>query len=416
MINKVKDIFKNALFAKWGVFCVITATLLYVLFLIITNFDDLIALAWSALDSLATAFSPLLIGLVIAYLLSPLVETIDRRLMTKVFFKLPTDPVKLERRKNLRKLISILITFLLILALIFVLLYAFAVMIIGNFVFASMQVMTQHLIDYILAHETAIRSWAQNLPQDMLGERINDALNAFTGWLTENLDTTAIVQFVTGLGGSIFNLLIGIVVSIYLLKDQRFFLNLWRKFLDLTLSRKANAAVTETLGEINGVLALFIRGALLDALIVAILSSIGLSLIGLDFAVFIGFFAGIANIIPYFGPILGMVPAFIVGLFTGGLSHGIFAVVVLLIIQQIDGNLIYPKVVGASTGLHPLFVLLAVTVAGYYGGIVWMIVAVPIASILQIFILKWVRRMEGRKEAAEEPPAGEAQEVQEVAG
>ena len=98
--------------------------------------------------------------------------------------------------------------------------------------------------------------------------------------------------------------------SIYLMKDKKFFLGLWRKFLHLLLPQKANAVFTETLHDINVVLSRFIRGALLDSLFVAILSSIGLSIMGLEAAVFIGVFAGLANVIPYFGPVLGMIPGF----------------------------------------------------------------------------------------------------------
>ena len=400
---KLKEIFKNAMFMKWGVFCVLTASLLYILFLVITNFGQIIGFAWSLTGSVCSALAPLFVGIIIAYLLSPLAEMIDRKIMSKVFFKPPKNPARLERRKNLRQLLSILITFLLILALIFVILYAFAVLIIGRFVFVGIQAMVTDLIYYLAAHEAAIREWVANLPDDVLGEKISELINSFTEWLAENLDTAAIVDSIAGIGGGIFNLLIGIVISIYLLKDKRFFLGLLQKLIDLTLSNKASAALTGTLNEINGILSLFIRGALLDALIVAIISSIGLSLIGLEFAVFIGVFAGIANIIPFFGPILGMIPAFIVGMFTQGFTHGLAAVIVLLVVQQIDGNLIYPKVVGATTGLHPLFVLLAVSVAGYYGGIVWMIIAVPIASILQLFVLKLVRRLEKRKELLNGP-------------
>ena len=140
------------------------------------------------------------------------------------------------------------------------------------------------------------------------------------------------------------------------------------------------------------------RGALLDAVFVAILSSIGLSIVGLDFAVFIGVFAGIANVIPYFGPLIGMIPAFLIGWLTSDFVHGVLAVLVLVIVQQIDSNIIYPKVVGSSTGLHPLAVLLAVSVFGYFGGIIGMILAVPIAGILQVFILKWAYRQERRRD------------------
>ncbi len=132
----------------------------------------------------------------------------------------------------------------------------------------------------------------------------------------------------------------------------------------------------------------------MDALIVAILTSIGFTIIGLKFAVFLGIFAGIANVIPYFGPVIGTIPAFLIGLLTSGVKEGLLAIVVLLVVQQIDANLIYPRVVGGSTGLHPLFVLLAVTIGGAYGGLVGMIIAVPIAGIVQLYVQKWVRKRE----------------------
>ena len=178
------------------------------------------------------------------------------------------------------------------------------------------------------------------------------------------------------------------------MKDKQFFISLWRKFLHLTMPQKGNAIISETLSEINGVLSKFIRGALLDAVIVAILSSIGLSILGLEAAVFIGVFAGICNIIPYFGPVLGMVPAFLMGFCTEGFAHGLIAVIILFAVQQIDSNIIYPKIVGSSTGLHPLMVLLAVTVFGYFGGIIGMLLAVPIAGVIQVFVVKWAENKE----------------------
>ena len=393
----IKEILQDRTFIKWSVFCTITATLLYILYFIIKNLHNIMSTAGSAVSSFLSALTPLFIGLIIAYLLSPLVEAVDQKIMAKVIFKLPKDPIKQERRKNLRRLISILITFVLIIALICLIIYAFAFLILGKFVFVGVQQLADDVIDYFTTYERVIRNWAATaLPQDRLNEKINTIFNSFTNWFTNNFSTASIINFITSLGGSIFNLVIGMIISIYLLKDKQFFLGLWRKLLHLTLPQKPNAIVSETLHEINGVFSLFIRGALLDSLIVAILSSIGLSVLGLQFAVFIGCFAGICNIIPYFGPILGMIPAFIVGTFTEGLTQGIIAVGILLLIQQLDANLIYPRIVGASTGLHPLFVLLAVTIAGYYSGILGMIIAVPIACIVQIFILKWVYWLESR--------------------
>ena len=212
------------------------------------------------------------------------------------------------------------------------------------------------------------------------------------------------IGFFTNIGGSVVDVVIAVIISIYLLKDKHHFLGLWRKFLHLVMPQKGHAVLTEPMSEINGVLSRFIRGALLDALIIAILSAVGLSVMGLDAAVFIGIFAGIANVIPYFGPVLGMIPAFLMGLCTGGFWHGALAVIILVVIQQIDANFIYPKVVGSSTGLHPLAVLLAVSVFGYFGGILGMLLAVPGAGVIQVFVLKWANSREVRMKNA--PEAG----------
>ena len=213
-------------------------------------------------------------------------------------------------------------------------------------------------------------------------------------WISDNISASSVISFFTGISGSIVDIVVGIIISIYLMKDKQFFLGLWRKFLNLTLSERHVAVVSDTLGAIDGVFSKFIRGALLDALIIALLSSIGLSIMGLQGAVFIGIFAGIANVIPYFGPVIGMIPAFLMGLCTDGFWSGALAVIILLVIQQIDCNLIYPKIVGTSTGLHPLMVLLAVSVFGYFGGILGMLLAVPIAGVIQVFVKKWAARKE----------------------
>ena len=121
----------------------------------------------------------------------------------------------------------------------------------------------------------------------------------------------------------------------------------------------------------------------------ALLSSLALSLYGLPLSVFVGCFAGITNIIPYFGPVLGMIPAFAAGALTEGVGFGAGAVIILFIVQQFDCNFIYPKVVGRTTGLHPLFILLSVSVMGYYGGITYMILAVPLAGIINVLIKRF---------------------------
>ena len=388
-MSKIKEMLSDWKYMKLCLYIVFTAALLYILYFIIKNFYDVLYGISLFFGSIVTAFSPLIIGLVIAYLLSPLVEFINHNLVSRLFFNLPADPLKLEKKLGLQRTISILITFLIIFLIICIIIYAFAFLIVGDLVFTSVQNMIGSIIDYFLKYETVFRSWLEAIPNNTeIEERIQGFATDAVNWITDNFSTTAVINFIAGISGSILNTVLGIVVSIYLLKDKEFFLRLWRKAMHLILPMRANAAVTETLSDINTVVSQFVRGQLLDALIIAVLSSIGLSLIGLDFAVFIGCFAGLCNIIPYFGPVISTVPAALVGLLTGGPAEAFLAILVLVVIQQIDANVIYPRVVGSSTGLHPLFVLISVTVGGYYWGIIGMILAVPTAAIIKVFIMK----------------------------
>ena len=369
------------------------------LYFVVKNFSSIASSLGSGISALLSAFSPLFIGLIISYLLNPLVTLIDKKLMQKVFFRVPEDPLKAEKRRKLSRFISVLLTFIIVLAAIAAIIYGFAVMIVGQLVFTNFSTTFNNVLQTFLSYEVELKQWvSQNFPDGFLSEKVMDASNSVISWFSENFSASTAVSVISGAVGSVVNFVIGAIVSIYLMKDKDFFLSIWRKFLHLVLPQRANAAVTETLNEVNGVLSQFVRGALLDAVFVAILSSIGLSIVGLDFAVFIGVFAGIANVIPYFGPLIGMIPAFLIGWLTSDFLHGVLAVLVLVIVQQIDSNIIYPKVVGSSTGLHPLAVLLAVSVFGYFGGIVGMILAVPIAGILQVFILKWAYRQERRRD------------------
>lgn len=393
-MEKLKELMKDNAFIRKSFFILFNAILLYILYFIIKNFGSISSTVLSGLHILLEAFWPLVIGLILAYLLNPLVTFIDDKLMSRLG-KLPDDPGKAEKRKNLRHLISVIITYLFVIAAIIAIIYGFAVMIIGQVVFTDVSSMVQDLMSGIIKYEETFRTWiSNNIPEGIVSDKLTEFTNYLLGWLSENVSATSVIQFFTNIGGSIVDIIIGIIISIYLMKDKQFFLSLWRKFLHLTFPQRGNAVLTETLNEINGVLSKFIRGALLDALFVAILSSIGLSIMGLEAAVFIGVFAGIANVIPYFGPVMGMIPAFLMGLCTEGFWSGALAVIILLAVQQIDSNIIYPKIVGTSTGLHPLMVLLAVSVFGYFGGILGMLIAVPIAGIIQVFVVKWANSRE----------------------
>lgn len=399
-MNKFRQFMKERSFIRLTFFIVFTATLLYIMYFVVKDFPSITGSVFSVIGSIVSALSPLWIGLILAYIINPLVETIDLKLIGRLgqpdgatLSIDSSDETLLKKRRKRTRFISIIITYLIIVAALILLLYLFAAMIVGRFVVTSLPNLLTHFVQLAYGYEDEFRNWIANLPDGVLSDYATSAINTVMEWLSAHFSASGVISTISSIGSGILNFALGIVVSIYLIADKDFFIGLWNKLITL-ITPKRSSGINGTLREVDDVLSKFLRGVLLDAICVAVLSSIGLSIIGLEFSVVIGIFAGVANVIPYFGPIIGMVPAFLVGLFTDGIWKGILAVIVLIILQQIDANLIYPRIVGSSIGLKPIFVLLAVSFGGYYGGIVGMILAVPAASILQLFIIKWAGKRE----------------------
>jgi len=393
-MNRLKELFTDWRYMKFSLFIAFTVALLYILYFLIKNIGSVLTVTLSILGSVLTALSPLFIGLVLAYLLSPLVAVVDTKIASRIFFKLPKNQKKAEKQLQMRRTLSIILTYILILVLVVLLIYAFVFLIVGQLVFTGLTNVLESIVTYFSHYEEVFLNFIETLPSNGLEDRFDTLINDIAQWISKNFSAEAVLGFMARIGGSLVNVALGIVVSIYLIKDSDFFKRLWRKALHVIFPMKHGAKVNDFLNDMDMVFSKFLRGQLLDALIVAIIVSVVLTVIRLDFAVLLGCFAGLTNVIPYFGPIFGAVPAVIVALFTGGLSKAIITLIVFVVIQQIDGNLIYPKVVGTSTGLHPVFVLLAVTFGGYFWGLLGMVLAVPVTACLKLFILRKAGELE----------------------
>lgn len=291
--------------------------------------------------------TPFFIGLAIAYVLDPYVSLLSLKLKG-------------------HRLLSVFIAYLTFLAAGAGLVWGFSNMVVGKIETGSLQESFHTLREYYTAY----------------GSALGDSL----GFSPAKTDVSKLIQTI---GSGAVKFFVGAVAGIYLLKDKDFFLRLGNQILHLLLKQKTHGYVREILFEINQVISSFLRGVFIDSVIVAFLSSLALSILKVDYALFIGCFAGLANIIPYFGPIIGIIPAFFSALTEGGLPLAFLAALSLFAVQQLECNFIYPRIIGESTGLHPLFVLLAVSIAGSLGGLLWMVLAVPIAGIIKVLLTKW---------------------------
>lgn len=293
---------------------------------------------------------PAAVGIAIAYVLDPYVQWLAEKL-------------------HGRRLAAALIAYLTVLAAAAGLIVGFADIITGRLASGSLEEVLADIRLYYLQYK------------EVFGD--------IFGFSAEDID---IGRLAHDLGGKAVKFFIGAVAGIYLLKDKAFFLRLGNQIMHLLLPQKVHGLIREILFEINDVIAAFLRGVFIDSVIVAFMASLALTLLGVDFAVFIGCFAGIANVIPYFGPVIGIIPAVLSALAEGGLSLAFFAALALFAVQQIECNFIYPRIIGKSTGLHPFFVLISVSAAGSLGGLLWMVLAVPIAGIVKVLVCKWAEK------------------------
>ena len=384
-MSRIKDFFRDETNRNRTIFITVNAVILALIYLLFQNIVEVLSVIFHFASGFLSALSPLFLGLIIAYLVAPISGWIERKLAPRLTALRPSkasDPLWVRKKEEQSRLVSVLAAFLLLFLLAAFFLYAFASLITGGLKLLSLREMFSAVYGYFSALHASITDFINEIPDEDIRQTAFSFYQAAVSGISGNFSGIRLHHTILRIGSSAVTFFLGVVVSIYLLKDRDFFSHLWRKLLHLLLPQKAHALFSEFLSDTDRVLSLFLRGAVTDALIVALLSSIALSVYGLPLAVLIGCFAGITNIIPYFGPLIGMIPAFAAGALSHGPGFGAGAVFLLFLVQQADCNFIYPKIVGRTTGLHPLFVLLAVSITGYYGGVLFMILAVPIAGIL----------------------------------
>ncbi|HEY5525434.1 MAG TPA: AI-2E family transporter, partial [Clostridium sp.] len=358
-------------YLKYVLYVALAATLIFISYNVVFNFTEFLSNITSIIKGVFSISSPLIIGCIIAYLLYPLSKFINSFLVKRLKFKDKTY------------LVSIVLTYLVVILLLIVLVYSIYGMIGGQISHnETLSVMFTSIGDYIKRYNEFFdyvnaRITESGLAVDIKGY-LAQAIQQVYLYLAVSLNS--IIKLSTGIGNGVVNSFIGLFISFYLLKDHEFFKKLYLSFMSLIMKENKLKSLNNTVFEINDIISKFIRGQLLVGLIVGIISSIGLSIIGLDFAILIGLTAGIANVIPYVGPLIGCIPAIIVGILSPNPIMALWAVLLLLAVQQFDGAFISPKIVGDSMGLHPIFIMMAVIIGGNLAGIIGMLLSVPVAG------------------------------------
>lgn len=188
----------------------------------------------------------------------------------------------------------------------------------------------------------------------------------------------------------IFNAFVALIVSIYILAERTEILAFIKKCARALFKKDTYLKSGKYFYKSNAIFFRFLASQILDAIVVGILTSIAMSILGVRYAVFLGFMIGLFNLIPYFGAIIAVIIAIIVTIFTGGIGQAIIMAIVVIVLQQIDANVINPKIVGSSLKMSPLLVIFAVTVGGAYFGVLGMFLSVPVMAVIKLFVIEFV--------------------------
>lgn len=218
---------------------------------------------------------------------------------------------------------------------------------------------------------------------DLITDKFGEVVT-YTITIMSNL-IPLIGEFVVGATSSILNIIIGIVVSIYILIDKEKFMALGKKIVYALCSEEKAKFILRLATQSNMTFSRFIGGKILDSFIIGVLTFFILTIFKMPYTLLISVIVGVTNIIPFFGPFIGGIPAAIIILFVSPIQ-ALWFVVIIIVIQQIDGNIIGPKILGDSIGISAFWILFSLLVAAKFMGFVGMVIGVPLFAIVYSII------------------------------
>ena len=382
----MRDKLKSSSYVKQGLtlFCALGASIL--LFFIILRFEYII----NFIVKILTILSPIFIGLLFAYLLNPIVKFFENRVFKKISKKIFKDK---KNHKKFERILSIFITYFIVSILIFL----FIKFVIPNLL-ESIEVMITNIPIYINNIYDWLKSIFKNSPEltvpieDLNAHVTNSATNIVVPSM--EMIMSNIATGITGFIKGIINVIIGLIVSVYLLYDKELFVKGTKKVLKVTLPKKRYETAITTLTYTDKIFGGFMVAKIIDSILIGIITFIITTIFNIPYALIISIIVGVTNIIPYFGPFIGAIPCAALLLMIDPKKCLTFVILILLI-QQFDGNILGPKLIGNKTGIKSFWVLFSILLFGGLFGFIGMIFGVPVFAIIYSVIVSLIdKRLE----------------------
>ena len=322
---------------------------------------------------------PFLAGLLISYILFMPCKKIENAISKS----------KWKFLKKRARGLSVILTYI-----IFVLI----IIIIINCIFPVLKESVVELVGNIPGYYENIVNKYKELPEDSVlkNDIIKDKMTEISNIDIKqflSINNEKIIEYVKNIiniFSGIFDVFVSIIVSVYILLQRTVIMRFLRRFARAIFKKNTYEAVNKYFTKANEVFFTFISSQLLDAVIVGILTTVAMLIIKVKYAPLIGFTIGLFNMIPYIGAIVAVGIGILITFITGGLGKAIAMAVVVIILQQIDANIINPKIIGVSLEVSPLLVIFSVTIGGAYFGIMGMFLGVPIAVVIKTVLNDWI--------------------------
>lgn len=335
---------------------------------------------------------PMIYGAAIAYLLNPAVNFLEKKVIFPAFSS-RKHKVGEKGSRIIRYLCVLFFTFLLCL-----LVYALVMMVLPEIINNIINIINSfpQYMDDVQEWVTKKLENDQELNVFVTG-LFNRYANQFENFLTKDILPQlqeALLHFSSGVWNMLVffkNIVIGLIVSVYILTDKETFTAKGKMLLYAAFSPQWANRILANLRFTHQIFGGFISGKIVDSLIIGILCYLGISILDMPYSILISVIVGITNIIPFFGPYLGAIPSAFLILLVNPMQC-LYFIIFILILQQFDGNILGPKILGESTGLSSFMVILSILVGGGLFGILGMFVGVPVCAVLYALLWKCAKK------------------------
>lgn len=374
--SKCLEILKTLVSNMW--YIVALVAIIAIIFLMIANWGVVLAV----IGKFLTILMPFILGFFFACFINPLVKRVHSLL----------NRMKPGKGAKIKKAFSVIISYVVVIGVITVLLIYIIPQIkasigeLGNTI--------QDGYQYMITHQKELN---EKIPFIGLGGGIEYIKEFAYKKIMSN--GSEILPYVYHVSSSLlttsYNVLMGLVISIYIILDMKKLKRSARKVVYALSPKKKEQEVWQTMKQCSHIFNGFLIGKMIDSLIIGILCLIAMSILKLPYALLLSLIVCITNMIPYFGPIIGAIPGVMIYLFIDIRYAFIFALMIL-ILQQFDGLYLGPKILGDQTGIKPLWVIFGITVGGAYFGVMGMFLGVPVVAVimylLQLFLDKKLKK------------------------